>query len=196
GWQTSGDWQASAVAILPVTILMGLGFPIALHLGASAVADRRAPVVAQRVGRLYSLNVLGAIGGALLGGFVLLPGLGVRRSLIALAAVYGASSCLLIWPHPDRVRLLLRAAAAVAIFVIVARAVPDPFAALIARYGQTGREYWREEGVQTAVSVYASSLRRTLYLDGLHQANDTEDMVRLHRIIGHLPMVLHPSPSD
>jgi spermidine synthase len=58
------------------------------------------------------------------------------------------------------------------------------------------REFWREEGVQTAVSVHASQFRRSLYLDGLHQANDTPDMVRLHRIIGHLPMVLHPAPTD
>jgi len=58
------------------------------------------------------------------------------------------------------------------------------------------REFWREEGVQTAVSVHASAFRRSLYLDGLHQANDTPDMVRLHRIIGHLPMVLHPAPDD
>jgi spermidine synthase len=50
--------------------------------------------------------------------------------------------------------------------------------------------------VQTAVSVHASQFRRSLYLDGLHQANDTPDMVRLHRVIGHLPMVLHPSPIE
>jgi spermidine synthase len=34
-----------------------------------------------------------------------------------------------------------------------------------------------------------------LYLDGLHQANDTEEMVRVHAEIGHLPMLLHPDPA-
>jgi spermidine synthase len=75
--------------------------------------------------------------------------------------------------------------------------VPDPFAAAFSRrYGSDMREFWREEGAQTSVSVHASVFRRSLYLDGMHQANDTPDMVRLHRIIGHLPMVLHPSPHD
>jgi glutamate--cysteine ligase len=35
-----------------------------------------------------------------------------------------------------------------------------------------------------------------LYLDGLHQANDTSAMVRVHAEIGHLPMALHPAPRQ
>jgi len=34
-----------------------------------------------------------------------------------------------------------------------------------------------------------------MYLDGLHQANDSHDMVRTHREIGLLPMALHPNPA-
>lgn len=197
GWRTGGDWQASAAAILPVAVLMGLAFPIAIHLAASPVPGDSAAHIAARVGRLYSLNVLGAIAGALIGGFVLLPLLGTRRALVSLAALYGASALLLMWHHAQRVRLLSVAVMATVAFAYLATHVPDPFAAAYARrHGQDMREFWREEGVQTAVSVHASEFRRSLYLDGLHQANDTPDMVRLHRIIGHLPMVLHPSPHD
>jgi spermidine synthase len=197
GWRTSGDWQASAAAILPATILMGIGFPMALHLAIRADAGEAATTVARRVGRLYSLNVCGAIAGSLLGGFVLLPLLGTRRAIIAMAAVYGASALMLVLRHTRRGRLLAAIVAAAIVFVVLADRVPDPFAAAYARrYGRDMREYWREEGVQTAVSVHVSEFRRSLYLDGLHQANDTPDMVRLHRIIGHLPMVLHPTPSD
>jgi spermidine synthase len=197
GWRTGGDWQASAAAILPVAVLMGLAFPIAIHLAASPLAGDSPSRTAQRVGRLYSLNVLGAIAGALTGGFILLPLLGTRRALIAMAAVYGASALLLIARHHQRARLGAVAAIGAALFVYLAVNVPDPFTAAYARrHGQDMREFWREEGVQTAVSVHASQFRRSLYLDGLHQANDTPDMVRLHRIIGHLPMVLHPAPHD
>jgi spermidine synthase len=195
GWRTGGEVQASAAAILPVAILMGLGFPIAIHL--AVAGDRRdsATRLARRVGRLYSTNVVGAIIGALLGGFLLLPLLGARRALIAMAALYGASALLLVWGHPARRRLLMVIGVAVIAFGFLAADVPDPFAAAYARrHGEDMREFWREEGVQTAVSVHASQFRRSLYMDGLHQANDTPDMVRLHRIIGHLPMVLHPAP--
>jgi spermidine synthase len=197
GWKTSGDWQASAVAILPTAILMGIGFPLALHLAVPSVAAARSTAVARRVGRLYSLNVCGAIAGSLLGGFVLLPLLGTRRAIIAMAAVYGASALVLVMRHPRRGRLLAAIGVTTIIFVLLAGRMPDPFAAAhVRRYGPGMREYWREEGVQTAVSVHVSEFRRTLYLDGLHQANDTPEMVRLHRIIGHLPMVLHPAPRS
>jgi spermidine synthase len=175
---------------------MGLGFPVALHIASSA-SSLSAFDIARRVGRLYSLNVCGAIIGALVGGFVLIPTLGTRVALIVLAAAYGASAILLIARHPQRGRLLVTAAVAAVAFVLLAREVPDPFRAAYARrYGVDMREFWREEGAQTAVSVHASEFRRSLYLDGLHQANDTPDMVTLHRTIGHLPMVLHPAPHD
>jgi spermidine synthase len=114
-----------------------------------------------------------------------------------MAALYGASALLLIWPHRQRARLLAFSGVAALAFAYLSTHVPDPFAAAYARrHGQDMREFWREEGVQTAVSVHASQFRRSLYLDGLHQANDTPEMVRLHRVIGHLPMVLHPAPHD
>ena len=49
--------------------------------------------------------------------------------------------------------------------------------------------------MQTSVSIHTHAFRGWLmYLDGLHQASDAPEMVRLHRLIGHLPMVLHPGP--
>jgi spermidine synthase len=196
GWRTSSELQGSAAAILPVTILMGVSFPMALHLAASPAVGAGPEVLARRVGRLYSLNVIGAIGGALVSGFLVLPLLGTRRALITLAALYGASALLLVARHPRQRRLLVRLAAVGALFVALAPRVPDPFAAAYERrYGRDMREFWRDEGAQTAVSVHASQFRRSLYLDGLHQANDGPEMVRLHRIIGHLPMVLHPTPT-
>jgi spermidine synthase len=197
GWKTSGDIQASAAAILPVATLMGIGFPVAIRIAAVQTLGDSPGATARRVGRLYSLNVVGAILGALVGGFLLLPALGTRWALIAMAGAYGASALVLTWPHPRRVRLLGAAAVVAVAFGMLVRMVPDPFQAAYARrYGRDMREFWREEGAQTAVSVHASEFRRSLYLDGLHQANDTPDMVLLHRIIGHLPMVLHPSPAD
>ena len=76
------------------------------------------------------------------------------------------------------------------------RAVPDPFDATLARrHGRGERIFWKEEGVQTSVSIHTHAFRGWLmYLNGLHQASDAPEMVRLHRLIGHLPMVLHPDP--
>ena len=214
GWKTMGLWQAVILAILPPSILMGIGFPLALGIAGAnrgrtpkIALDRKGMIsgsdpnppsdqpenVARRVGTMYSLNVAGAIAGSLLAGFVLLPRLGSVNALLALAALFVASG---VWLSVRR-RRWIAAAAIVTAFVLLSRDFPDPFkVAIDRRYGGQLLEFWRHEGAQTAVSVRASQFQHVLYLDGLHQANDQPEMVRLHRAIGHLPMVLHGNPSE
>jgi spermidine synthase len=63
------------------------------------------------------------------------------------------------------------------------------------RYARGEIVLWREEGVQTTVAVNREpGGTRVMYLDGLHQANDSFSMVQLHAQIGHFPMALHPEP--
>ena len=193
GWHTMGLWPAVLLAILPPSIFMGTGFPLALGIAGRRQADDRQEDVARRVGAMYSLNVAGAIAGSLLAGFVLLPRLGSVNALIALAASFVASG---LWLSLSR-RRWIAAIAVVAAFAWLARDFPDPFkVAIDRRYGDQLLEFWRHEGAQTAVSVRASQFQHVLYLDGLHQANDQPEMVRLHRAIGHLPMVLHGNPKE
>ena len=196
GWKTMGLWQAVMIAILPPSLFMGIGFPLALGIaGRRSDADRDEDV-ARRVGQMYSLNVAGAIAGSLGAGFLLLPRIGSVNALIALAAMFVASG---LWLAMSR-RTAARLAASVAILVLfffVSRELPDPFkVAIDRRYGDRLLEFWRHEGPQTAVSVRASEFQHVLYLDGLHQANDQPAMVSLHRAIGHLPMVLHGDPRE
>ena len=191
GWRTSGLTQGAAAAILPAALLMGYAFPIAIALWTRGGLAAEAPD--RPVGRLYSANVLGGIAGAVIGGFVLLPWLGSRRALIALAALYLLTSLAMFLPRRRFVPVL----ALVALFAGAARLVPDPFDVTLARrHGQNERIFWREEGVQTSVSIHTGAFRGWLmYLDGLHQASDGPEMVKLHRLIGHLPMVLHANPK-
>jgi spermidine synthase len=51
--------------------------------------------------------------------------------------------------------------------------------------------------VQTTVSVNrAPGGTQVMYLDGLHQANDSFSMVQVHSQIGLFPLALHPSPRE
>jgi spermidine synthase len=151
-------------------------------------------VSARDLGTAYAVNVCGAIAGALIAGFVLLPRAGSRVSLIASAALYPVCALLLASAAPRRATALAVAAAASVLFVPLAKHLPDPYeATLKRRHGGQDRVLWHEEGVQTTVSVHGRPGPQTvLFLNGLHQANDTPEMLRTHREIGHLPMVLHP----
>jgi spermidine synthase len=194
GWKTMGLWPAVLIAILPPSVCMGVGLPLALGIVAPG---GRTPAgdVAGRVGAVYALNVAGAIAGSLASGFVLLPRIGSLNTLIVLSAMFVASGMWLLWRRQAAHRIA--GPAIVAAFLAFAALVPDPFhVAIDRRYGNTLQEVWRDEGAQTAVSVRAGTGQRVLYLDGLHQASDAPEMVSLHRSIGHLPMLLHRAPAD
>jgi spermidine synthase len=193
GWRTSGMAQASIVAMLPATILMGATFPLGLAIWLRDAASE----VGRRVGVLYAVNVCGAVGGALAGGFLLLPLLGSRASLLLLAGVYCAAGWLLVAAGSSRPTARRMAISATLLWALAAATLPDIYdAVLVRRYGHGERLMFRAEGVQTTATVhFQPNGQRVLYLDGLHQANDSDAMVRVHAEIGHLPMILHPDPQ-
>jgi spermidine synthase len=142
--------------------------------------------------------VLGAILGSTLAGFLLLPRLGSRVSLIVCAALYLVAGLLLVPANRNKRGAIAISLAGIVLFGFSAAKLPDPFRTTLARrHGKIERLLWHDEGIQTTVAVHASGLGgHTLYLDGLHQANDTADMLRVHRQIGHLAVMLHPAPKD
>jgi spermidine synthase len=170
---------------------MGAAFPYAI---ASALGSNPA-TVGQRVGVLYALNVCGSLAGSLAGGFLLIPTLGTRASLVVIAALYVLAGCA-ISVSTSRVRALRTVPAAGALFAVATTLLPDIYAAILERRYEAGeRLVFHAEGVQTTATVHVRpSGNRVLYLDGLHQANDSEETVRVHSEIGQLPMALHANP--
>ena len=73
-----------ALLLLPMTFALGIIFPLALALASDGSAD----IIGRDVARVYAANTLGAIGGALAGGFLLVPIVGLRATVLS-AAVLG-----------------------------------------------------------------------------------------------------------
>jgi spermidine synthase len=188
------------MSFLIPSLLMGVSFPLLLRLGVppsdTPHDDTQAAARAALVGRFYGINVLGAIAGSLAGGFLLLPWLGTRLSLVAVAAVF-ATAGLAVAHLQRRVTTWLPLAVMVAVGGIMATRLPDPYVTTTRdRIGPGVIEVFREEGAQTSVSVHESQFERVLRVGGLHQANDTQGMVQVHRQIGILPVALHPNPRQ
>lgn len=72
----------AASIMMPLTIFLGAVFPASVK-----ACVRDLSVVGRSVGSLYSANTLGAIVGAFLAGFVLVPILGVEKSLIFVTVI-------------------------------------------------------------------------------------------------------------
>jgi spermidine synthase len=186
---------ASLLAMLPTTLLLGFAFPVGLSLWVGAAEGS-----SRRVGSFYSLNVCGAIFGSVLGGFVLLPLLGSRGSLIATAGLAAFSSVLLAipqWRGRPNFAGFMTIVGPVA-FAMAALNAADPYAITTDSAHRNERVLWRQEGVQTTVAIHETRQRRRtriMYLDGMHQASDLPSMTFVHHRIGAFPMLLHPNPT-
>jgi spermidine synthase len=185
---------ASLAAMLPTTLLLGFAFPIGLALWAGRDGSP------SRIGLFYSLNVCGAIAGSIFGGFVFLPLMGSRGSLIASASLALLSSiALALSQWKDRPNFAgFTSIVGPAVFGMCALNATNPFD-FIARAEHRTRVLWREEGVQTTVAVHeqrGSVIQRTMLLAGMHQASDLPQMAFGHHRIGALPVMLHPNPRE
>ena len=185
----------SAIAIAPASLLLGMAFPIGLSVWLGETPGSRARA-ARRTGVFYALNLAGGIAGSLAAGFLLLPWLGSRATLTALAAATLASALALFGASraPRGLRLAC-AGACVACWAAAVAGMPDPFAEYLRQRYRDERVIWRREAVQATVSVHdRPDGTLTLNVDGNHQASTGGAMTFVHRRLGNLPMAVHADP--
>src|SRR5260370_591982 len=98
--QSAKDFLAlfglSAGIIIPVTLVYGMMFPLAIQ-----IADTRA--AGTSVGRIYAFNTVGSVLGSLACGFVLIPALAPRTPLDLVAFVHLALGLIVASLHPTPV---------------------------------------------------------------------------------------------
>ena len=187
----------SILSILPSSLLLGIAFPIGLRLWTGS-RDESSDHAGRKLGIFYSLNLSGSILGSLAAGFVLLPALGSRSSLIAVSAIALASGLALLRfaETTTRTRIILGSVFA-ATFAGSAAWMTDPFDMFLSLRYRGHRVLWREEGVQATVSINKDpSGMLVMTLEGNHQADDAPGMLDTHRRIGHLPMAIHPEGRE
>jgi spermidine synthase len=173
----------------PATLLSGYAFPLAAHARALEVGSS-----ARGSGQASAVNTAGTIAGSLLAGFWLLPALGVRGALAAVAAAVAAVGTLLLVRRPAP-RLGAAAAAGLGIWLLATRAgPPQALHADIERAGD--RVLFARDGAQASVRVFeqaagGATLRR-LAIDGQTVAsNGAGDLLVKEIALAHLPFLLH-----
>ena len=93
----AGILRAAAWLVLPVSVLSGISFTLQ-----GAALREHGTSGEDTAGGLASANTIGAATGSLAGGLVLLPLLGIERSLFAIALLYGCTGLLLASRGPRR----------------------------------------------------------------------------------------------
>lgn len=198
-----------ATLLLP-TACMGACLPLVGRAVARGVAH-----AGETVGSAYSANAVGTIAGAFLGGFVILPALGIQRTILTGAALNLLVGVVLLVRLAPRARWWAAGAAAagVAAMLLVPRFDPVTLssgsylyaaglrqemggATLKEMLGQEYKILMHREGLSSTITVKESAGGdRTLAINGKVDASDAKDMVT-QLLSGHLTALLHPEPRD
>ncbi|HYY89696.1 MAG TPA: fused MFS/spermidine synthase, partial [Chloroflexota bacterium] len=175
------------LSVLPAALLMGATFPAASRLWAAG-AER----IGARLGGVYAANVAGAILGSLAGGFLLVPILGAHHALLMLAAANVLLGAWLLRRVSDRA--WSAGAALLALAVVGWGASRPPLHTAVFRQhfpDQQPLAFW--EGLENTVTVGRNEDGvQTLFTNSRGQTNDSPDLVRYHRMMGHLAALLSP----
>jgi len=185
-------------AILPSAILWGASFPLAL----AAAAHGRDEDPGRLVGRTYAANTVGAILGSILFSVVFIPWIGsqnAQRLLIALAA---AAGLVMLLQAVSLQRAVAMAVATAAVVLLAWKVDEVPWMAI--GYGRrmltitdAGKPLFRGEGMNSSVIV--SQLpggQIYFHVSGKVEASNEPFDMRLQRMLGHLPALIHPDPRS
>jgi spermidine synthase len=214
-----GWWVAqlgiALFVMFPTTYALGWVFPLVLD----AVGGGRQRV-ASSVGRIYAANTLGTIIGAVCGGFVLIPLLGIGTTLVSVAVgqlLLGAA----ILPGSTTGPALRRRAAAVACIALAVLCVgfrpgwdvlmmnsgvymniqdvdaSKGWAEFQRQYRKTSEVVYARDGLTASILVARQLEIDNIYLavNGKIDASSRVDL-ETQIMLGQLPLLIHPAPRD
>jgi spermidine synthase len=203
------QFATCALAMLPAATVFGFNFPVVTMSIAKSVG--REDPESGAVGRAYAANTVGAIVGAIVVGFWLVPRLGSFRVVaftavgnLLLAAFFAMRSV------PRRTLELAGTLALSIVIVTAARsgALYDPAIANFsmitnrAAYPKTLRLdeivqrsdlVFSEDGLNASVGVVRSENFLGLRINGKTDASTGDQLTQM--LVGHLGMLLHPAPK-
>lgn len=205
------------VMVVP-TIFMGATLP-----AASRVVADSAGTLGRRVGMVFAINTVGTVLGAIIAGFQLLPGIGIKHTIefaVGLNLLLGLAVLFTDAPVPRRAILRPAVGLALSVLVPVYYFIASPswdqrvFSAATYRIrGRiesldelkarlTKREFaYYKDGTDATIAVARDPIPRgngvnlALLINGKPDASTEGDM-QTQLFIAHLPLLIHRNPED
>lgn len=191
--------------VFPATLLWGASFPLAL---AGAAAGGEDP--ARLSGEVYAANTAGAIGGALAFSLCFIPAIGTQGSQQLLIWLSAAAAAVVIVPVIRR-RIAMTAGVLAGVLVLAlglsSTVAAVPWQAIA--YGRRVAPILRGvdisaeaepvfvgEGINASVVITDRIGQRFFYVSGKSEASSALLDMRLQRMMGHLPALIHPAPRS
>ena len=196
---SAANFGVTFAVILVPTAFMGATLPVVSRI---YVAELRG--IGRKMGVLGCLDTVGSIVGAFAGGFVLIPLLGVQRTIIATALLNLLLAGWVVHADPvSRVRPLRRVAflgSAGGMLLSASLLFLKPTPLIEYSHVLMGQPILRlvqyeEDEVASASVVEQRGLGRFLYVNDHAVAGDFPQDLPSHELEMHLPLLLHPHPK-
>jgi spermidine synthase len=227
-----GQWQAypifvlvqSAVAVmllLPIAIALGAAFPFGV---ATAAPDRsraaavdaatngtgHVAVTARVAARVFGANMLGAIGGLLLAGFVFVPRFGLQRTILLGGLIGALSGVELTWRSRKRDHTRIWMATVGVLTAVLGLTLPPWNPKMLSggayRYRglspselqvelDAGTLLFHDDDAEVTVAVRRVAGEMSMVVDGAIGATNAGSTLT-EKLLAHVPLLLHPAPND
>ncbi|MGY6039429.1 fused MFS/spermidine synthase [Aeromonas sp. AE23HZ002T15] len=184
---------ALSTVFLPTTLL-GAAFPLALKLAATSQR------VGRDVGTVVALNTLGGIVGVALTGFVLIPLLGLVRTLALLAMLAALVGCIAAWQSQAQGRYRGAVLAMTLATLVIGVLTPPQRLAELLPGARNGQLAYYHEGKGGTVAVVtqgrAEKSFNRLYIQGVSNTGDAMPSLRYMRLQALLPLLIHDEQPE
>ena len=190
------DALRCAVAMLPATILWGASFPL-------TIAAARGGDAGRSVAAINAFNTAGALAGAVLLTLIGIPRFGSQISqqvLVVAAALTGTAVLLSLRNAPSVFSVVSVGSLVTAISVFSVPEIPGhliAFGRSVNSWDSIKRFLYLEEGATASVAVTVGVAgAKQFHIAGKVEASDMDVDMRLERMLGHVPALLHPHPRS
>lgn len=210
----------SGSVLLPITLTLGAIFPLVVKTCTNSLE-----AIGRSVGTLYSANTLGAIAGAFLAGFVIIPVLGAERTLVYGSLINFCLAAFLLWFTNVKVSIKYSTAGGAALAAIIVlltqKSIWDPHLLMCAQgarrtqlmngasfelpsfskfsqqiHNGSDLAFWKDGACATVgVLEYKDDGLRSLLTNGHIDASDKYDMANQVLLAGY-PIVFHPNAKN
>ena len=185
---------AAVVTLIPATVS---GFVVPLLVDFFRAQTNRSPH--SSAGLIFAANTFGGLSGALTGGLVLIPLLGLSSGMVLLALVsVCAGLLLLLMTRPYSSIRLACGVIATAATLVVAVLVPKELT-LMKWYDRfeniEGELLFYREGVSGTLAVFQVGEIKELLINCIEEVPTHRDAVATFKLLGHLPLLLQSDPK-
>ena len=211
GFVGIGHWRGKVFAtflmtflimIIP-TMLMGASFPAVTQTLRFELQN-----VGKSIGRVYLINTIGAIIGSFSAGFILLPLIGIQKSIIFTGTIPLLFGIILIFITKRNVARYLISTLSITISIIIIvfinKSGDIPKLISIGKIDKGNEILYYKEGIagtvlvssqETDLTPFRKPVRR-LWINGDPIAGEFRGALQLERLQAHLPLLFHPDPKE